>query len=236
MAQERGCSKCKTECSSNETIVVCEGFCVGIQRYHARCVGLSDDEGGVCLHRNILWMCDNCLDLMENIRFRETVNAARSVNHSVEKEVENLKADFVKMNETINNLLDKVALISSDDSSTKSTFRPPSVDNSPPLSSTKIISTPGCSNATTVKLHISNIANDVTTDEVLQMVYDSIGVKEIFDIKCLKPAWRNVDFISFKVEIPGCHRTNALNLSKWPKGIRCREFKDFVDTTWRPVR
>lgn len=245
MAREPNCGKCKCECLENETTVVCEGFCVGMHRFHARCVGLSDDEGEVCLHRNILWVCESCRDLIENIRFRDTVNSVRSMCSPVEKEVENLKTEVSKMNATIRTLLEKAAIASDDHCgaskpSERSVSQQPLIDDTPPLTSTMIASPlPTCSDTATVKLHISNIAIDVTENEVVQMIAESIGVMEIVSIRCLKPAWRDaatMDFISFRVEIPVCHRKNALNSSKWPKGIRCREFRDISNTSWRPVR
>lgn len=91
----------------------------------------------------------------------------------------------------------------------------------------------------TFKLYLSNIAVDVSEDEVKRMVSDALCVDEIYAINCLKPSWKDassLDFISFKVEIDKRCRGKAMNSSTWPKGIRYREFKEHTETTWRPDR
>lgn len=240
------CRNCKTECLDSDSVVVCEGFCVGIQRFHARCVGLTDDEGGVCLYRNIMWMCDDCCALMENMRFRDTVNAVRSISCPVREEIEKLKTEVKAINDTLDCIKGKTPIVPDEGCSAITSGSPMNVPHplspghSSPLTSTRIGSSPSiCTNATSLKLHLSNIANDVTEAEVVQMIANAIGVRDIISIKCLKPAWRDattMDFISFKVEISDCHRLNALCSSRWPKEVKCREFKDFPNTTWRPTR
>lgn len=244
---ELECGKCKNECLESDTTVVCEGFCVGFHRFHARCVGLTDDEGATCLHRNVLWMCNDCCALIEDFRFRDTVNVVRSKDCPVKNEVAILKAEVQKMSETLDCLVERAGFVSSI-VCTATTSKCPktdvpqhsSIEDSPPLTSTRtVFSPPVCTDDSTVKLHLSNIANDVTQDEVVRMIADSIGVQEIISIKCLKPVWKDVstmDSISFKVEIADCHRSSALYSWRWPKGIRCREFVEFSNTTWRPAR
>lgn len=91
-----------------------------------------------------------------------------------------------------------------------------------PLSSTRVSvnrANEGQSNDS-LKLHISNIANDVTEEEVLQMINEAIGVEQVRNIKCLVPPWKDLsslDHISFKVEIENDYRETVLKTSTWPK-------------------
>lgn len=244
---EQKCSTCKKDCCTGETTVVCEGFCEGIRRFHANCVGLTDEEADVCLYRNIMWMCDDCRNLMEDLRFRSTVNAPKSLGSPVTAEVECIRNEIAKISTMINEMNETIGsmIINPHTVSLNALSSPP--DEMPPLSSTKNF--PNASSAScvenyngtneTFKFYLSNIANDVTEEEVKQMVKDSICVDEIYAITCLKPRWKDVstmNFISFKVEIDGRHRTTALKSSIWPKGIRYREFNEHTATTWRPNR
>lgn len=243
------CLKCSNDCCPGEILVACEGFCEGIRQFHARCVGLTEDEAGVCLYRNIMWMCDDCRDLMENIHFRSTVVAAKSINEPVSSQTETIEVEVAhlckivnQLNTTIGSLIDNI--------STSTPESLPLTTDIPPLSSTIIQNTLSAETAAeeirnldgpneTFKLYLSNIANDVTGAEVNQMISNAIGVDRIYSIKCLKPTWKDVstmDFISFKVEIDGKYRADALKSSNWPKGLRYREFKDYTETTWRPER
>lgn len=244
---EQVCHKCKNDCGSGEILVVCEGFCESIRRFHASCAGLTDEEAGVCLHTNVMFMCDDCRELIENVRFRSIVSSMRVPENPVEKGVDRITNEIAKMSDLMNQLNVTIGSLLNTSESTSNTEMPSVSDKVPLLSSTKVW--PDVSTAKrvhnsdeenkTFKLYISNIANDVTEEEVKQMISEAISVENIHAINCLKPPWRDVstmDFVSYKVVIDRKYRSEALNSSSWPKGIRCREFKDHAVTTWRPGR
>lgn len=104
---EQTCQQCKNSYCSEESVVVCEGFCEGIRRFHATCVGLSKEEADVCLFRNILWMCDDCRDLMENVHFRSYIKSTKPLEtpiESIKLEVAKVNAMLNRLNETIDSL------------------------------------------------------------------------------------------------------------------------------------
>lgn len=246
---DKTCPKCKIECKAEQTFVICEAFCVGMSCFHVKCVGLSDDEGKACSlsKRNIAWMCGDCKDLIENLKFRATVNKVRSIQQPLETRVEQLKAEVEKIGTRMDELLETTKCRNN----TKEII-PVEIVEEPkssfsrsisPLSSTRLSKNqetgPRYISDSPLQLHVSNISNDVTEEEVLQMVTDAIGVEEVLSIECLVPKWKDrstLDFISFKVKIDENYRRVALKRSNWPKEVRCREFIEFGNTTWTPLR
>lgn len=220
------CQKCKTICCPGETVVVCEGFCEDVRRFHAACVGLSNEEGDVCLYRNILWMCDDCRDLMENVHFRSSINAIKSLKKPVVSEVESIKWEIAKMSAKLNQIDETIgSLTNASSTSLNAALFSPPVDV-PLLSSAEIVTASSSAELRehrnrredTFNLYLSNIATDVTEE----MICEVLCIDKIHAINCLKPTWRDtstMDFISFKVEIDEKHRRKALSSTNWPKGI-----------------
>lgn len=215
-----------------------------MNRFHAKCVGLSEDQGRACSQRNIFWMFDECTELMGTIKFRAVVNKMRSHTKPLEIEIERLKSDAAEMREKMNTMQDHVTnkpVACVNEPTHEEEFRFSPSTSYVPLSSTRVSvnrANEGQNNDS-LKLHISNVANDVTEEEVLQMINKAIGVEQVRYIKCLVPPWKDLsslDYISFKVEIEHYYRETALKTSTWPKGVRCREFVKFGNRTWRPMR
>lgn len=111
---------------------------------------------------------------------------------------------------------------------------------SSPLSSTKINAIDPAESVTNndnLQLYVSNIAPDVTLREVEHMVCESIGVVSVLQVKRLISSWQDIstlNYVSYKVTIDAQFRDNALRISNWPSGVRCREFRDFHNSAWRP--
>lgn len=80
------CNACKIEICAEDVVVACEGKCEGSRYFHAKCVGLTYDEGCACLHSNIFWMCDGCRDIIEKGRFRDALT--ENVVYATQKEVD----------------------------------------------------------------------------------------------------------------------------------------------------
>lgn len=230
------CSACNAEIRTEDIVVCCELFCKPFQYFHARCVGLSYDDGCACLHDNIFWMCDSCRDLIQKGRVRE-MNEVKTNEFATKEEFNCLKSELDRISQLVSKIEHNTAV--------------PCVSENPPdclepvsdislLSSTKIkanneqLST---SKEANLQLYVSNIANDVSEDEVIKMVCDSIGSKEVLGIRRLVASGTDIstlDYISYKVIIDPQFRCSAMQSDNWPGGIRCREFRNGHKMTWRP--
>lgn len=90
-----------------------------------------------------------------------------------------------------------------------------------------------------LQLYISNIANDVTEDEIGSMVCEALGAERVLNVKCLVSPWKDIstlDYVSFKVVVGAQYRKAAFAASNWPTGVRIREFRDRYNSVWRPNR
>lgn len=72
---------------------MCEGNCSGA--YHAHCVGLSEAAVSV-IKKNIIWLCDICLESFHAERFQELIECKQDAEHSgpkveIIKEINELK-------------------------------------------------------------------------------------------------------------------------------------------------
>lgn len=235
------CNVCMIEIRPGDIVVACEGQCDGHKYFHAKCVGLSYDEGCACLHSNIFWMCDCCRDHIEKGRFRNAMTEKPS--YATRKEVDCLKSDV----ERISKLVSQFSTHASSEQGpspkghTGSKRQVISADNSSsPLSSTKIDNPDPAAEIgkdDLLQLYVTNIAIDVTDCEVQQMVCESIGANNVRSVKCLVPVWKDtstMDYVSFKIVVDAKFRNVALKSSNWPAGVRCREFRDSFHTPWRP--
>lgn len=218
------CNACKIEICAEDVVVTCEGLCDDHRIFHAKCVGLSYDEGCACLHSNIFWMCDGCRDLIEKGRFRNALE--QNSTYATQKEVNCLKSDV----ERISKLITQFSTYPS-----KHPQEPHHVEPSCPLSSTKINEADHANEHTDedVEVFVSNITLDVTDNEIEEMVCESTGARNVRSFKCLVPAWKDtltMNYVSFKVAIDAKFRNAALKRSNWPVGVRCREFRNFAHT------
>lgn len=227
--------------------IVCEGFCTEVHHYHAKCVGLSELEHHACDHNNIRWMCDPCCELMSNSKFRNTVNGLKTAEHKAETGVADLRTEVSKLYEIVNHLESALQRTVTEAPSQETSIG--DADDRKLLSSTVVQQDEKSSEVKPrlrinsqderkLALHLSNIANDVTEQEVAEMVTDVFGIKRVPAVQLLVPSWKDkssLAFISFKVEIDPSLRTKALTSSIWPAGIRCREFRDYSKDVWRPI-
>lgn len=227
--------------------IVCEGFCTEVHHYHAKCVGLSELEHHACDHNNIRWMCDPCCELMSNSKFRNTVNGLKTAEHKAETGVADLRTEVSKLYEIVNHLESALQRTVTEAPSQETSIG--NADDRKLLSSTVVQQDEKSSEVKPrlrinsqderkLALHLSNIANDVTEQEVAEMVTDVFGIKRVPAVQLLVPSWKDkssLAFISFKVEIDPSLRTKALTSSIWPAGIRCREFRDYSKDVWRPI-
>lgn len=164
------CDTCKAEIVPEDVVVSCDGICEDQRCFHARCVGLSYDEGCACLHRNIFWMCDSCSDSIERARFpmafREK-KKKREHEFATKDEVNGLKFEVNRISEMMSRIMNNCAAVTSQPSSStpKSNNDSHLCDRladtrSSPLSSTKIEpnSLVPAPDESIVQLYISNIA------------------------------------------------------------------------------
>lgn len=222
-------------------------YAINQHYFHARCVGLSYDEGCSCLHQNIFWMCDTCRDEIKRDRFWKAFNEKHDNNRDrnyatmseidcLRSEIERIREDVAKIESNSGVVLNQLATTSygqqcgfNDGHSSCS-----------PLSSTKLNAVDTMEQITNnahLQLYVSNIAPDVSERELKEMICDSIGAADVLHVKCLVPSWQNVSllrYVSYKVTVDAQFRKSAFKISNWPNGVRCREFLDISNAAWRP--
>lgn len=232
------CHECNFQISSRDPVVTCSGFCKNDHQFHAVCVGLSVDEGLACNHPNILWICNPCRGKL--VKRSRTIPAA--FDQPDNEAIISINEKIVKMQQSIDDLAQH---FNGYGEASKAIEQPEDLGNlqaighSSPLTSTKLDASENSQQNADCSLFVSNIANDVTNDEVLQMVNETIGLDDVISVKCLVPPWKDkssLDYISFKVVVKLNQRDPDLKVFNWPKGIRCREFIDRSNETWRPAR
>lgn len=236
------CNTCKAEIRAEDLVVACEGFCDGYRYFHAKCVGLSYDESCACLHRNIFWMCDSCSDMIEKGRFRKAVKDLQESNdYATKSEINELKTEVKRISEMISLKETNVAEVSNKSASSSHSEAQNFIGkHSTPIASSSVNDNHHVADIEndTINLYISNIAIDVTIEELKEMVCESTGAKNVMQVKCLVSSWRNVstlDYLSYKVSIDAQYRKSALKKSNWPNGVWCREFIDNPNVAWRPI-
>lgn len=229
------CTACKVEFRAGDIVVCCEGFCENLPQFHAKCVGLSYDEGCACLHDNIFWMCDSCRAHIENGRLRKSANINKSSEFVTKTEVNTLKAEVERISQVVSEMSSTFAKTEEILMCRQSSFK------DSPLSSTRLPVTDQLAQASNdpyLELYVSNIATDVSQNEVAQMVCESLGSNEVIGIKCLVGSGTiisTLDYVSYKITVEEKFRNAALRSSTWPDGIRCREFRNTSKTAWRPL-
>ena len=206
--------------------MMCYGICKDKHTFHARCVGLTYDEGCACLHSNIFWMCDPCRHAIEYERFGKSASDINTEKLATKDEV---KAEVERIDKILTQLTSHLQSIEicgelSSNSINLSTSSPP------PLSSTKnnvehlANEQPSVAmQNSSLQLYISNIANDVTEDEIGSMVCEALGAKRVLNVKCLVSPWKDIstlDYVSFKVVVGAQYRKAAFAATNWPTGVR----------------
>lgn len=87
-----------------DIVVSCEAFCENRHSFHAKCVGLTYDEGCACLHSNIFWMCDSCKHSIENGRYRSSTTRNEESNYATKEDVQCLKLEVERISKVISDL------------------------------------------------------------------------------------------------------------------------------------
>lgn len=233
------CEKCKNPIAINATSIQCKGFCDDNNKFHADCVELHYDKAVACMQSDIFWMCACCRGLIKNIKLRSIAKSLK-LNEDPLNEINQLKRDITKINDTLATLVTQM--------NNDSTVKPSAnihVGNeaaSNILSSTRIQS----SSSTFVEsspgpnkfsLFISNIAPEVTDNDVVELVCQKLKMSEPVPVKRLVSRWKDplsLQYVSFKVDLDYKYKNDALNLTIWPSGVQCREFKNCRQNSWRP--
>lgn len=95
------------------------------------------------------------------------------------------------------------------------------------------------SNEETFSIFLTNIDENVTEEEVSDMVSQSLGIDECGSISVIKlvSKWStNVrDYASFKVMLHDKYKNKALQANTWPTSIMYRKFYERPRNTWRPT-
>lgn len=251
------CKKCthgidmKTEC-----FIVCEGKCR--ERYHARCVELSEDDVSV-IKKNVIWLCNDCLAAFHEERYQELIECKQESTHSgpeveIVKEIKSLKVQIANIAALLSGA---VTNSSSEESSMKIVSTPLT---SPDACSAKRESNSEHGNTngewstknrhsdnvwhqqeqqsfSSFSLLLSNVDNRVTEDDIDALVSKSLGITDNVNVTKLVPKWKSceeMDYISFKVVLDEKWKSTALRPSTWPPTLKCREFVNRHRCTWYP--
>lgn len=252
------CPKCSSSLPTNcqeGGFVVCGGSC--LKSFHAACVGVCEAIAR-CHLKNVIWLCDDCLDVFNNQVSRQMQSDCSSVN--IEVEIIDMKEKLVSITDSLSTLISKqvptVARVSQEDTF-NSIQRP--THQSTPLSklncgsrmnaSTTTNNTHSSSNANSLildrsndfSLFLSNIDCTVSQQEATRMVIESLGINEVtekIEIVKLVPKW-NVhnysQYTSYKVVIDGKYKQKALETNTWPVDVMFREFFNYPRRTWKPT-
>lgn len=256
-ANKMVCPKCSAPVNcKDEIVVVCDGSCM--KSYHAFCVGVSETIAN-CTLKNVLWLCDVCLDAFTDHFSRQLCSDTKAINFDVE---------IAGIHEKLTDITDTLSTLSS-------TVQVPQVSNqSVPQGNNSESSSPsrhstpklkhGCridgassrdpsinhsssgvhsftmQKENTFSLFLSNIDSSVEENDVCNMVEQSLGINntEQIDIVKLTPR-RNfqnrLQYTSYKIVMEKSYKWKALNAHTWPIDIMFREFVEFPRRTWKPI-
>lgn len=242
------CKKCthsidmKTEC-----FTVCEGNCSGA--YHAHCVGLSEAAVSV-IKKNIIWLCDICLESFHAERFQELIECKQDAEHSgpkveIIKEINELKIQISNITTMLSGYSRRSTLEESLPLHQVSTpLSSPDALNEVLRESSANHTNEGIACTSTERQHsfsllLSNVNSCVTEQDIDSLVSKSLGITDIDNrtVTKLVPKWKpceELDYISFKVVLDEKWKTAALRSSTWPPTIKFREFINRQRCTWYP--
>lgn len=236
--------------------IYCNGFCDSV--FHLDCSTLDRGQNNaVKKNKNVLFICDACLELLQNNTFRSNFIQSRS---SVENDALKLFSDELsqckKLMQDLSERVDKTAMqapqvefnrrpriISASNFSPAAKRR--AIDELPPQESVQSIcgtksadGNPIVNKLITPKfwLHLSKFSVDTTEGDISGIVADSLNIDKS-EIEVVKLVSKNSDqsklrFITFKVGINQNLKGTALDPSAWPSGLFVRVF---VPRTKNPV-
>lgn len=228
----------------SESFVVCEGDCS--KSYHTRCVGLSESHAELLATKNILWMCDSCLDQFYRQR------SASSLDKPQHDSSTRIESELVIIKSRIDFIVNTLSNVTSQAMSDVTVASPL------PLSSTKLQNdsdpeneldrnhvnscyslTSSTQRKDSFSLFLTNINSLTTEREIECMVRKSMKVENSEEINVYKlvPKWKDlcqIDYASFKVVMNNSWKTKALDRSTWPPGIKFREFVSVCRNIWSP--
>lgn len=186
------------------------------------------------MNPNILWICNKCRRAKEE---RRSSQKASIIDSTTTSDIVELKTEMERTKVMLNELSHKFDSLNASSFQSEQSGDSQHVLNSSLFTSTRhdhSIQNQGHSNTS---LFVSNIAPDVTDEEFKRMVEETVGPGNIVSFKCLVPAWKeksSLDYISYKVVVNVKHGT-ASNAVNWPNGVRCREFVNRLNESWRPA-
>lgn len=236
------CPACKGIIHEEDNFyIICKGDCAA--SFHGNCVGMRNIHLNILtmLSRNVLWMCDGCIDAFKHAREDTKQNASQG--SSIEAEVKELKG-------IVTGILDTIAAITANPQ-----MKPTSslLHSTPISTSMPSDSHTQCDSLLTdddmkqgkqltidsdnFSLLLSNVDVSVSESDIQLMVSRAIGLEypERIDVTKLVSRWksRKLDFISFKVVLNSHYKSRALDPATWPENIRFREFIHRNNETWK---
>ncbi|XP_053686501.1 uncharacterized protein LOC128736042 [Sabethes cyaneus] len=194
--------------------------------------------------KNLLWMCDECVKLMQIPRFKTVMSSVSSAVSSIEDShrvaISELKEAFSVNSKQMQQLSKKVTETASTPLSSKITLREPPLKRRreermmtslPPLIGTKSTTSLTVPTVPPPKelfwLYMSRFHPSVKSETVTELVRDCLQCEDPIKVIPLlkKDADLNaMNFISFKIGLDKKYRSVALDPGTWPNGIAFREF------------
>lgn len=248
------CKKCSLIVEGKtDLFVVCEGKCYGT--FHASCVGLSE-ASVCCLSKNIVWLCDDCLFDFHDSQREVKCSQSETTDHALRC----VTAELTDISTKIANVMKMISEDSHVDTSKEGTNELPPIhstpnrslqlhagsrnnisDTSAKTSQAHSSGTSTCYRGGTFSLFLTNIDEQVTENEIADLVSQSLEVDAtgLIGVRKLGPKWTSnsiVDYASFKVLLDVRYKETALQPHIWPSGIMYREFFERPRKTWKPDR
>lgn len=245
------CNKCTLAIDrKNDRYTICEEKCA--KRFHASCVGLAEPTMCALFTKNILWMCDTCLDHYcatrdaDNSISAEIDDDATRPNNQIESDIADLKAKVEEIFDTLATLgphhqmqlSEKLHSTAVSSSPKASTYLLDGTKTSRTARETSEIANHTCKRNDTFSLFLTHIDCRATNEDVIQLVCECLDISDRRTVKIRKLlpkgcSMDDLDYISFKVALDSKHKCLAMDQSTWPVGLKYREFENRF-TVWAP--
>lgn len=244
-----------------ERYTVCEGKCA--KRYHAACVGLTDETMRALFSKNVLWMCDECLldfcnsrDADENnVEADPRADPCCSHQSVCETQIEELKLKVTEIMETLATMIPARTQLQPERHSRQhveqhsTPVSPSPIHNGHLFHGTKErsvcdtmsdnLSLAQNDHVDTFSLFVTNIDRNTTELDIENLVCECLETVDRTKVRVRrlvsKQREHDCDFVSYKIDLDRKWRSLAMKPSTWPSNIKFREFENRC-TFWKPYR
>lgn len=236
------CDRCAKAIKRIDEVITCMGFCEHV--VHLRCASVDKNlMKTISESSNLHWICDECVKLMKNARFR---NAISSVGNAINELTKNQEAANAELKTELAKHSEQIARLSNQLNSTTPSqpvdnnrrgHKRRRIDNGLQVDKPLLGGTRSAENVVVATvppptamfwIYLSRLHPSVESDVVEKITKDGLNCESAKVIPLIKPGTdvNTLNFISFKVGVDPKYRTAALDPTSWPKGVLFREFED----------